>query len=571
MQNDKRSLFLLIDSSVDTILNALTVYIAFFFTCLVRELPHEKFFPTTTKMTITILIIVIFISFVYQIMNVYKPAVLMKHTRVVTDILRANFTALSILSIVILIFAKEGTRIFITWWLIFAFILSNAFLCFKRRLILSVSHLLRGRHYSLRKVIIIGDNTASAKAYVEQIANNSNYSVMIIGYIGDKIEEEIGCDKLGSFRDLEKLLDKHKPTDVVFAIDSYNKRHLIRLVNMCDDRCIKVYFLPVTYGFFKSSRQIEQVGNIPMINIHSTPLDNRANAFIKRMIDIVGSIILIILTSPFMLFAAIGTKISSPGPILFKQQRIGMMGKSFTMLKFRSMVVNDSQDSAWSSSGDARITKFGSFIRRTAIDELPQFFNVLAGHMSLVGPRPEIPVFVDQFRETVPLYMIKHYVRPGVTGLAQIKGLRGDTSLEDRIHEDIAYLENWSLMLDFAILLKTPFKAFNKSERYMGDVKIEPVDTNTEDLEAREDESSSVPFVTDIETESASEMVEEPADNGSQADEPHASAPDGEGKAPSENEPAAQESKVDGNGIADTDGKDAASTEPTESEARADE
>ena len=500
MQNDRRSLFLLVDSSIDTILNMLTIYIAFFFTCLVRELPHEKFFPTTTKMTITILIIVIFISFIYQLMNVYKPTVLIKHSRVVSDIFRANFTALSILSIVILIFAKEGTRIFIAWWLIFAFILSNAFLTFKRKLILSISRLLRSRHYSLRKVIIIGDNTASAKAYVEQIANNSNYSVMILGYIGDKIDEEIGCDKLGSFRDLEKLLDHYKPSDVVFAIDSYNKRHLIRLVNLCDDRCIKVYFLPVTYGFFKNSRQIEQIGNIPMINIHATPLDNRANAVIKRTIDIVGSIILIVLTSPLMLFAAIGTKISSPGPILFKQTRIGMMGKSFTMLKFRSMVVNDTQDSAWSSSGDLRVTRFGSLLRRTAIDELPQFFNVLAGHMSLVGPRPEIPTFVDQFRETVPLYMIKHYVRPGVTGLAQIKGLRGDTSLEDRIHEDIAYLENWSLFLDFTILLKTPFKAFNKSERY---VKIDDTAKNTESAEQSLPEASlqdGTAFVTDIVT-----------------------------------------------------------------------
>jgi lipopolysaccharide/colanic/teichoic acid biosynthesis glycosyltransferase len=144
-----------------------------------------------------------------------------------------------------------------------------------------------------------------------------------------------------------------------------------------------------------------------------------------------------------------------------------MLGKTFTMLKFRSMVVNDSSDVAWSAPGDSRPTRFGSFIRRTAIDELPQLFNVLAGSMSLVGPRPEIPKFVNQFRETVPLYMIKHYVKPGVTGLAQIKGLRGDTSIEERIHEDIAYIEHWSLMLDIYILLKTPFKAFNKNERYV--------------------------------------------------------------------------------------------------------
>lgn len=511
MQNDKRSLFSLIDSSVDTILNLLTVYISFFFTCLLRELPHDNFFPTTTKMVIAILVIVIFVSFMYQLLNLYKPTILMKPSKAVSEVVRANFTAVSVLSIIVLIFAKEGTRIFITYWLIIAFILSTAFLTFKRRVVMYMLHLLRERRYTLRKVIIVGDNTASAKAYVEQIANNSNYSMMVLGYIGDKIDEEIGCDKLGAFRDLEKLLDKHKPTDVVFAIDSYNKRHLIKLVNLCDDRCIKVFFLPVTYGFFKSSRQIEQVGNIPVINIHATPLDNRANAALKRLMDIVGSILLIILTSPLMLFAAIGTKISSPGPILFKQQRIGKLGRSFTMLKFRSMVVNTEQDSAWSAEGDMRVTRFGSFLRRTAIDELPQFFNVLAGHMSLVGPRPEIPKFVNQFRETVPLYMIKHYVRPGVTGLAQIKGLRGDTSLEDRIHEDIAYLENWSIMLDIAILLKTPFKAFNKHERYVDQTHKEAngstetadngeISEITSSVDSAVSESAPV-FVTDIITE----------------------------------------------------------------------
>jgi lipopolysaccharide/colanic/teichoic acid biosynthesis glycosyltransferase len=230
-----------------------------------------------------------------------------------------------------------------------------------------------------------------------------------------------------------------------------------------------------------------------------------------------------------MLFAAIGTKISSPGPVLFKQKRIGMLGRSFTMLKFRSMVVNTEQDSAWSTEGDMRVTRFGSLLRRTAIDELPQFFNVLAGHMSLVGPRPEIPKFVNQFRETVPLYMIKHYVRPGVTGLAQIKGLRGDTSLEDRIHEDIAYLENWSIMLDIAILLKTPFKAFNKHERYVDHMHKEnnaPTENGADASDVTELPSSqnSNPeedeplFVTDIITESP-DLKDGKEENASTADQ----------------------------------------------------
>lgn len=495
MQNERRSIFSLIENYVDMLLNIISIYIAFFFSCLVEE-PAENLYPTLPGTIIFILLITLALSLIYQLFNVYRPTVFIKSSKAKADIIRANLTAFSILTLVIMLFAREGNRGFLAYWIAITFITSTTILSFKRKIVLFVLSALREKQYILRKVIIVGDNTASAKAYVDQISSNPNYGMMILGYIGDKMdEEEVGCDKLGAFRDLEKLLDKHCPTDVVFAIDSYNKRHLIKLVNLCDDRCIKVYFLPVTYGFFKSSRQIEQIGNLPIINIHATPLDNRANAVIKRLIDIVGASLLILLTSPIMIFAAIGTKCTSKGPIFFKQKRIGKLGKSFTMLKFRSMVVNEHSDDTWSAPGDTRTTRFGSFLRRTAIDELPQFFNVLAGHMSLVGPRPEIPKFVEEFRETVPLYMIKHYVRPGITGLAQIKGLRGDTSLEDRIHEDISYLENWSLALDFMILLKTPFKAFNKSEKY---VEPEMTQEGAEQVANAEETTLSVNATEDV-------------------------------------------------------------------------
>lgn len=465
MQNGGRGILATIENYIDMLLNVLAIYIAYFFTCLIDTKP--KIFPNDPITVIWILVLVILCAFMYQALNVYKTTAVTKTISALWKIIRANIINFGIFAIVVAFFAGEETKSFLLIWTLIAMLVSTAFLTFKRRIILSVLSVLHSKQYVLRKIIIIGDNTATAKAYVNEIANNPGGGAMILGYVGNKIDEDVGCDKLGTFRDLVKVLDEYKPTEVVFAIDSYNKRHLIKLVNICDDRCIKVYFLPVIYGFFKSPKQIELVGDLPVINIHNTPLDNKANAAIKRIIDIVGSIILIILTSPIMLVAAIGTKLSSPGPILFKQKRVGMMGKTFTMLKFRSMWVNTGSDSTWTKGADARKTKFGNFIRKTAIDELPQLFNVLMGHMSLVGPRPEIPKFVNEFRKVIPLYMVKHYVKPGMTGLAQIKGLRGDTSVEDRIHEDISYIENWSLLLDFYILLKTPFKAFNKSEQYV--------------------------------------------------------------------------------------------------------
>ena len=206
----------------------------------------------------------------------------------------------------------------------------------------------------------------------------------------------------------------------------------------------------------------------------------RSSAFFKRLMDIVLSVFAIVAGSPVFLITALLVKVTSPGPIIFSQVRVGKFGRHFKFYKFRSMYIdaearkaelmkhNESGDGViFKMKRDPRITSVGRFIRKFSIDELPQLFNVLAGSMSLVGPRPEIPVFVDHFRQIVPLYMIKHYVKPGITGLAQIKGFRGDTSIEARIHEDIEYIENWSFWLDIMILLKTPLKAFNKNEQYV--------------------------------------------------------------------------------------------------------
>jgi Undecaprenyl-phosphate glucose phosphotransferase len=479
MQNDNRGLFDMLETYVDMLINLIAFLASYLFVLIVEEHLVDLTNPVTIDLTHPVTIAILFLnmlmsSITYHILNLYKPMRYSRPFRSFPIVFKVNLVYFGTLAVVSTFVTRVGYRQFILFWILFSAIVSTAFLTFKRHIIRVALSLLRSKQYHLRKVIIIGDNTATAVEYINEVASNSQYGMMVIGYVGDKIDRaEIGVEKLGSFKDLAKVLDKYRPTDAVFAIDAYDKRHLIRLVNMCDDRCIKVYFLPVIYGFFKNSRQIEQVGSIPLINIHSTPLDNFANAALKRAVDIVGALFLILLTSPFMIFAAIGIKISSPGPIFFKQQRVGRLGKKFTMLKFRSMRVNAESNSAWTTGTDPRKTRFGTFLRRTAIDELPQLFNVLAGSMSLVGPRPEIPVFVEHFKEIVPLYMIKHYVKPGITGLAQIKGYRGDTSIEARIHEDIKYIENWSLMLDLYVLLKTPLKAVNKSEVYVAPEKEE--------------------------------------------------------------------------------------------------
>ena len=467
MYNHNKSTFAVVENYIDMLVNIVAIYIAYFFVSLGLGKVPESFLPTDPIPVIIILITVIIGSLIYQAFNTYKTHIYVKAHLAVIAILKANFVYFSLLSLVMYLVFEGGTQAFMIFWVLLTALLSTVFLIFKRNLILTVMRSLHKKQYILRKVIVVGDNTTSAKDFIRQVTDNPQYGMMVIGYVGNKSDPELACDKLGVFKDLAHIIDEHQPTDIVFAIDAYDKRHLIRLVNICDDKCVKVYFLPVIYGFFKSGKQIENIGSIPIINAHNTPLDNRANAFIKRAIDIIGSIILIVASSPIMLIAAIGTRLSSPGPILFKQERVGKMGVPFTMLKFRSMKVNDGSDDTWTTNTDDRKTRFGTFIRKTAIDELPQLFNVLAGSMSLVGPRPEIPKFVKKFKDVIPLYMVKHYVKPGMTGLAQIKGLRGDTSVEERILTDIHYIENWSLLLDISIILKTPFKAFNKNEQYI--------------------------------------------------------------------------------------------------------
>jgi len=473
MLNDNRKTLATLENGIDMILNLAAMLMAYVFAVLIKE-PVGSGLDSPYTM-LFIFAVVIMQSFFFISMNMYRQISFERRYVLFMSILRANLIFFLICELYVYVFFEGAKQEFTVIWLLIGGIISTALLLFKKNLLIFIVGKINRRRYNLRKVIIVGDNSTTITEFVRQVSLNSQCGMMIIGYVGDRVHD-VGCKKLGSFRELDSVLGEYHPTDVIFAVDAYDKRHIIKLVNLCDDRCIRVYFLPVIFGFFKSARQLSSIGSMPIINVHTNPLDRRFNAFVKRTIDILGSLFLIVLTSPIMLVTAIGVYISSPGPIFFKQERLGKMGKPFVMYKFRSMRVNADSDAAWTSDEDPRKTRFGNFIRKTSIDELPQLFNVFFGSMSLVGPRPEIPKFVEHFKEIIPLYMVKHYVKPGMTGLAQIKGLRGDTSVEDRIHEDIEYIENWSLALDILILLKTPFKAINKHERY--EKKEDEVKTN---------------------------------------------------------------------------------------------
>jgi exopolysaccharide biosynthesis polyprenyl glycosylphosphotransferase len=213
---------------------------------------------------------------------------------------------------------------------------------------------------------------------------------------------------------------------------------------------------------------IESLEGIPMLVVRGVPLDTWFNKFIKRTFDIFFSLAAIIVTSPIMICVAIGVKLTSPGPVFFVQERVSLNNKTFKMLKFRSMRVQTQEDTntIWTTQNDPRKTKFGTFLRKTSLDEFPQFFNVLLGSMSIVGPRPERPYWVNKFKGDVPEYMLRHYIKSGITGWAQVNGWRGDTSMEERIKYDNYYIQNWNLMLDIKIIFLTVIRAFNDKNAY---------------------------------------------------------------------------------------------------------
>lgn len=324
---------------------------------------------------------------------------------------------------------------------------------------------MRRKGHNIKRMLIIGCN-GLAVDFSKKIISNKNLGYVVTGFLSNKISHrEINpfpyeIPYKGAFQDLERVMEEEAVDEVVAALEYDQYDSLPDIIETCEKSGTKVSVIPFYTKYLPARPYIDEVEGLPVINIRRIPLDNLLNNWAKRLFDFFSALVLITLLSPVFLCTALGVKLSSPGPVLYKQERVGLNKKNFTMYKFRSMKVDTGgfDKTAWSTKNDPRKTKFGTFIRKFSIDELPQLFNVLGGTMSLVGPRPEIPYHVNNFKEEIPLYMVKHQVRPGITGWAQVNGFRGDTSIKKRIEHDIFYIENWSFLLDIKILIMTVFK-----------------------------------------------------------------------------------------------------------------
>ncbi len=321
----------------------------------------------------------------------------------------------------------------------------------------------RGQGYNLKHVVVIGTGTLAAQ-FGRDIRNERDLGFNIKGFVG-RGEAPEGGKLLGDFDALDGELADPEISEAVIALDPEDYPKIREIIAICERNGVKYSIIPFYNDIIPGNPTIETIGKSKLINMRSNRLDNIGWSLLKRGFDILASGLGLVILSPLMLCIAIGVKLSSPGPILFKQIRVGYERKEFRMLKFRSMKVNNEENTAWTKNKDDRRTKFGSLIRKTSLDELPQLINVLKGDMSLVGPRPELPFFVEQFRETVPFYMVKHQVKPGMTGWAQVNGYRGDTSITKRIELDLWYIENWSAGLDIAILFRTFFGGMVNQEK----------------------------------------------------------------------------------------------------------
>ena len=401
------------------------------------------------------------------ILPLYVPMMTQRRYKEAGNIVKAN--ALGILIIIlVLYFAKQ---IHFARNMIVMFAVINVVLDGVVRNIIRTIVKRGARNNKNRKNILLVGYSNSAEEFIDRIIEFPELGYNVMGILDDETGKGAGyrgIEVIGRLSELENILE-NEPIDeiaITLGLDHFHK--LKGIVAECEKSGVHTKFIPDYYNVIPTKPHTEDMLGLPVVNIRYVPLSNMFYAAIKRFGDIIGSMLCLIIFSPVMLIAYIGIKISSPGPVIFTQTRVGLHNENFKMYKFRSMKVQDekTEKKKWTTKDDPRVTGFGRVIRKTSIDELPQLVNVLKGDMSLVGPRPERPQFVEKFREEIPRYMIKHQVRPGMTGWAQVNGFRGDTSIRKRIDCDLYYIENWSVGLDIKILFLTVFKGFVNKNAY---------------------------------------------------------------------------------------------------------
>lgn len=403
----------------------------------------------------------------YAIFHLYQPKRVMGRRLEASYILAANVLGLLVIIMIHYLRHSDDFSRFLLWYFS---LINTCAMVLARNLLRFILHKMRRSGFNQKHIVLVGYSQA-AENFIDRVRVNPQWGYKVRGILDDHKEfgtEYKGVKVIGSTENLEELLELNRLDEIIITLSLSEYSSLPNIVNACEKSGVHTKFIPDYNNVIPTKPYTEDLLGLPVVHIRHVPLTRLYNRYMKRAVDIVGSLAAIILFSPIMLVTAIAVKCSSKGPLIYKQERVGLHNRPFMMYKFRSMAVQapSEEKKQWTTQGDPRVTKVGRIIRSTSLDELPQLFNVLKGDMSLVGPRPERLYFVEKFKEEIPRYMVKHQVRPGMTGWAQVNGLRGDTSIIKRVEYDLYYIENWSLSFDIKILIMTVFTGFVNKNAY---------------------------------------------------------------------------------------------------------
>jgi Undecaprenyl-phosphate glucose phosphotransferase len=413
---------------------------------------------------IDLLVIIIPLYLVlFTFFGLYQPYRKQRFFKECREIILSNLIGIAI--VLSVLFTMKSIH-FSRYMLGIFFATSTLLMIIERGSIRKVLRMARERGFNIKYIIIVGAGSIG-QTFAAKVVGDRQLGYKVTGYVDDYYHksDKDGIPILGTTKEMNEILEEYQVDEVIIALPNTSYKRIDEVIDICEYQGIKTQIIPDYFHLIQGTKAyFDELDGIPLINTRYIPLDQPFNKWFKRMLDIILSLGILILVSPVMLVTAVLVKVTSPGPIIYKQIRVGMGRRDFWIYKFRSMRCETANtgDTGWTTENDPRKTKFGAFIRKTSIDELPQFFNVLKGDMSIVGPRPERPHYVHQFQHEIPKYMIKHHVRPGITGWAQVQGWRGDTSIHKRIECDIEYIEKWTLWFDLKIFIMT-FKAVFES------------------------------------------------------------------------------------------------------------
>lgn len=383
------------------------------------------------------------------------------------DVMRTTLIALGLhflifLSLLAFLHIGEpAARVYLTFYSMLAF----GWLVFR----VSGSYVLksyRSKGYNFARVVIVGTGPTALRLY-RAMKNDPGFGYAVLGFFDDAPDPDFQGQYGGTIEDLERFMAQNDVRQVFFTLSGHNEA-LAKVIKIADDNVADFLYVPQIPSKLRRGMELHSIGTMPVLSIRHNPLKSTINRILKRTFDIVVSGTFLIFYPLIYIPVAIGIKLSSPGPVYFRQERTGYRGRSFQCLKFRTMKVNADADKDQATEHDPRKTRFGDFLRRTSIDELPQFINVLMGDMSVVGPRPHMLKHTEEYTRLVDSYMVRHTVKPGITGWAQVNGYRGITDelwkMEKRVECDVWYIENWSLLLDVKIVIRTVLNAFHKDK-----------------------------------------------------------------------------------------------------------